>query len=122
MANKCQYCFGTGKRFNGYFEYPCGHCNNKYNFNFHNLEGINMNKLTYKITSATNKEGLRKELPSSWIEPDYMIYMAKIGRSAILQDVNSNMNLTTSKVEDISIWGNAITITTMNTVYTLESK
>lgn len=77
-------------------------------------------KLVYRIEDVQDRNGNKKEIPLEWLEHNYYIYFAKIGRGARLmfEEMNGE-GLHTSAVEDISIWENRITITTMNTVYYL---
>ena len=78
-------------------------------------------KLVYKIDSTNDREGNLKSIPTSWSEPEYFIYVAHVGRSAILIDNDDeNMTIRTSTIEDITIWENGIKLTTRNTVYYLK--
>lgn len=77
-------------------------------------------KLVYNIDSVSDKNGGKKSIPSDWYR-DYFIFVATVGRSAILVDENdTNMTLTTSTVQEISLWENGVKITTRNTVYYLK--
>lgn len=73
----------------------------------------------YQIKSVKDRGGSPKEIPMEWYKT-YSIYLLEEGCSAILLDVNSDMNLRTSTVEAIQYLNNDIEITTRNTVYTLE--
>lgn len=70
----------------------------------------------YIIYTVTDKDGNKK----SDIQGRFHIKFAKVGRSAILLADDFHKSLQTSRVEDISIWENGITITTRNSVYVLE--
>lgn len=47
----CTYCIGHGKRHNGYFEYPCNHCNGT---------GIKQNNYLSMVPTKNLSEELEK--------------------------------------------------------------
>jgi hypothetical protein len=89
------------------------------------MESDSMLKLIYKIDSTSNREGGKKEIPAEWKEQEYFIHRAFVGSSARLvfvDELNEHdaMGLSTSTLEEISIWENGIKLTTKNTVYYLK--
>lgn len=82
--------------------------------------------LVYKIDSANHADGTPfgkglKKLSADWTEPEYHLYHASVGRSAILISADdSRVNIQTSTIQGIVIADNTVILQTMNTVYYLE--
>lgn len=81
-----------------------------------------MNRKIYTIKDRTDREGVSKETPSEWLEKQYEITFAEIGRRGFLACVDYNgYGLDTSAVESVSEDNQGVvTIVTRNTIYILE--
>jgi len=77
-------------------------------------------ELVYKIDSYRDRQGKEKTLPKEGLSRRWFIKSIKIGHPAILIDVDDDMELITSKVEDVSVFENLIFVITKNSIYTLK--
>ena len=77
-----------------------------------------MDKLVYEFDSVTDKQGNDKRVQGKHTNP-VRIARVKVGSGALLDYVDIDKHLSTSKVEEVKIFLEHVHIVTANTIYVL---
>lgn len=82
-----------------------------------------MKQLVWRITSISDKDEnpIDSKVSFDRMSKRYWLHSAMEGRNAFLVNIDNDKEcLQTSKIEQLFIWGDAVKITTLNTIYWLK--